>query len=174
MGNKSKPICEPLPGNCTIDQVYWSPDPTRVPEECHIIGQRGPCSIDQVITRDLAGVISCVIPPEKNETLSKSEPKISVKAEPKTSVKEEPKTIVKIEENIESNTEITVETNTEINVQEKTETKADKKAIEPKVESKKESKKEAAAEVIPSPWDRPACPLGSYRSQTNKCSKQFP
>lgn len=55
-----KPTCELIPGNCTIDQVYWSPDPA-IPTECHFIGQRGPCFLGHVITRDAAGVASCVI-----------------------------------------------------------------------------------------------------------------
>lgn len=145
-----------MPGNCTIDQVYWSPDPSKIPEECHVIGQRGPCSIDQVISRDLTGLVSCLVPTEKNLAEAKTEQK--VKSEGKA----------QIQTNVENNTEIDVETNTEIN----TEISIEKTKTEPKKESKKETVNEEV--VVPSPWDRPGCPLGSYRSQTNKCSKQFP
>lgn len=59
------PTCQLVPGNCTTDgqQIYWSPDP-KVPEECHQLGQRGPCAVGQVVTRDSTGYISCAAPPE--------------------------------------------------------------------------------------------------------------
>ena len=61
---EGKPICEPIPGNCTLDQLYWSPDPS-VPAECHPIGQRGPCAVGQVVTLDETGVPACSVPIEK-------------------------------------------------------------------------------------------------------------
>lgn len=158
IGNQSKPICEPLPGNCTVDQVYWSPDPAKIPEECHVIGQRGPCSIDQVISRDVVGLVSCVVPVETKTT----EPKAKVSSKKDSKIKLD----IKTKENEETNTEIDPETNTEVS------TNLDETKPEPI--AKKESKKEVVQQVLPSPWDRPGCPLGSYRSQTNKCSKQFP
>lgn len=162
-----KPSCEQLPGNCTVDQVYWSPDPVKIPSECHPIGQRGPCSIDQVIVRDLiTGQVSCVIP---TEGVPVYEPKIKAP-----------------ELNVESVTEInveTTETNTEVNtdvpiISEPVSVKSVVEVVTgPRVKlNKKEfSIKEATAVLAaePSPWDRAPCPPGSYRSQTNKCPKTF-
>lgn len=61
------PSCQPIPVNCTADgqHVHWSPDPLKVQPECHQLGQRGPCSIGQIVTRDQMG-IKCVFPPEPN------------------------------------------------------------------------------------------------------------
>lgn len=66
----STPTCEILPVNCTADgkHVYWSPDAVKVPAQCHIMGQRGPCSLGQIITRDKTGTVKCTFPPEPEVT----------------------------------------------------------------------------------------------------------
>lgn len=59
------PTCEPVPVNCTADgqHIHWSPDPLKAKPECHRLGQRGPCSIGQIISRDQTG-IKCIFPPD--------------------------------------------------------------------------------------------------------------
>ncbi|XP_057376635.1 uncharacterized protein LOC130697862 [Daphnia carinata] len=66
----STPTCELLPANCTADgkHVYWSPDSVKVPAQCHVMGQRGPCSLGQIITRDNSGTVKCTFPPEPEVT----------------------------------------------------------------------------------------------------------
>ena len=60
-----KPACHPIPVNCTADghHIYWSPDPLKVKPECHLMGERGPCSIGQITHRDSTGVVKCIFPP---------------------------------------------------------------------------------------------------------------
>jgi hypothetical protein len=62
----STPTCETIPANCTADgkHIHWSPDSVKVPADCHVLGQRGPCSLGQIVTRENTGTIKCSFPPE--------------------------------------------------------------------------------------------------------------
>ncbi|EFX82133.1 hypothetical protein DAPPUDRAFT_241234 [Daphnia pulex] len=66
----STPTCEVTPANCTADgkHIHWSPDSVKVPADCHVLGQRGPCSLGQIVTRENGGTIKCSFPPEPTTT----------------------------------------------------------------------------------------------------------
>lgn len=72
-----KPVCEAVPVNCTADgqHVHWSPDPVKVPADCHVLNQRGPCSVGQIVHRDQKG-IKCIFPPEVNKKGDKNEKEV--------------------------------------------------------------------------------------------------
>jgi hypothetical protein len=68
----STPTCEVTPANCTADgkHIHWSPDSVKVPADCHVLGQRGPCSLGQIVTRENGGTIKCSFPPEPTTTVT--------------------------------------------------------------------------------------------------------
>lgn len=139
--------CEAVPANCVADgqHIYWSPNPETVPAECHQIGKRGPCSIDQVVTRDATGAISCAVSKEP----------IAVKT-----------VATKIAKTVGRN--YTSVRNARLN------SGANATAIVvPEVEEpqkKKDTKKAVTPELKPSSmWDQQSCAPGSYRKQSGKC-----
>ena len=143
--------CEAVPANCVADgqHIYWSPNPDKVPAECHHIGKRGPCSIDQVVTRDATGAISCVISKEPIVVKTTVAPRI---------VKPTGRNYTAIR-NARLNPGAIVNTTVAPEPEEPPQKKKDtKKSVTPATELKPSSM-----------WDQPTCSPGSYRKQSGKC-----
>ncbi|KAK4026554.1 Uncharacterized protein APZ42_017213 [Daphnia magna] len=149
--------CEPIPANCVADgqHVNWSPNPEAVPADCHQLGKRGPCSIDQVVSRDAAGIISCVVSNEPI-ALKAVAAKIAKVAGRNSTATRNAKPISDLATDLNNNsTTAAVETTSS-----------------PVPQKKKEFKKATASVVEEKPssmWDQQSCSLGSYRKQSGKC-----
>lgn len=139
--------CEAIPANCVADgqHIYWSPNPETVPAECHHIGKRGPCSIDQVVSRDATGAVSCVVSKEPVKAVAAKIAKTAARNNTAT-----------------RNARLNSGATTTI-------------APEPEAEAAPQKKKDTKKPVTPvelnpsSMWDQQSCSLGSYRKQTGKC-----
>jgi len=140
--------CEAVPANCVADgqHIYWSPNPETVPAECHHIGKRGPCSIDQVVTRDATGAVSCVVSKEPMKAIAAKIAKTAAR-----------------NNTAPRNARLNSGAASNINVEPETEAAPQKK---------KDNKKTATPSVELNPssmWDQQSCSLGSYRKQSGKC-----